>query len=163
LRRDGLRAEDAAMTQAPSQAPRPEDAPPPLAGVLETALYVDDMARARAFYEGALGLAPMFADDRLTAYPVGGRSVLLIFRRGATLETAHLPEGDIPPHDGAGPIHCALAVAAEDLPAWEARLAARGVPIESRARWRRGGISVYFRDPDGHLLELATPGLWPIW
>jgi catechol 2,3-dioxygenase-like lactoylglutathione lyase family enzyme len=24
----------------------------------------------------------------------------------------------------------------------------------------RGGHSIYFRDPDGHLLELATPGLW---
>ena len=25
----------------------------------------------------------------------------------------------------------------------------------------RGGESIYFRDPDGHVLELATPGLWP--
>ena len=54
------------------------DAAPPLAGVLETALYVDDMARARGFYETTLGLAPMFADERLTAYPVGGRSALLL-------------------------------------------------------------------------------------
>src|SRR5438309_1530765 len=57
---------------------------PPLAGVLETALYVDDMARACAFYEGAMGLSPMFADERLTAYPVGGRSALLVFLRGST-------------------------------------------------------------------------------
>jgi len=27
----------------------------------------------------------------------------------------------------------------------------------------RGGHSIYFRDPDGHLLELATPGLWAIY
>jgi catechol 2,3-dioxygenase-like lactoylglutathione lyase family enzyme len=27
-------------------------------------------------------------------------------------------------------------------------------------RWPRGGESIYFRDPDGHLVELATPGLW---
>jgi catechol 2,3-dioxygenase-like lactoylglutathione lyase family enzyme len=26
--------------------------------------------------------------------------------------------------------------------------------------WPRGGRSVYFRDPDGHSVELATPGLW---
>ncbi len=150
-----------AMT-APNDPPG-DAAPPPLAGVLETALYVDDMGRARGFYEGALGLSPMFADDRLTAYPVGGRSALLIFRRGAATETADLPGGTIPPHDGAGPIHCALAVAAAALPGWEARLAARGVAIEGRTRWRGGGVSIYFRDPDGHLLELATPGLWPVW
>ena len=32
--------------------------------------------------------------------------------------------------------------------------------LEGRTEWPRGGVSVYFRDPDGHLLELATPGLW---
>ncbi len=141
------------------------DAAPALAGVLETALYVDDMERARAFYEGVLGLAPMFADARLTAYPVGGRNALLIFRRGAATETAHLPGGTIPPHDGAGPVHCALSIAADALPAWEAHLAARGVAVEGRTVWRSSGpaasVSIYFRDPDGHLLELATPGLWP--
>jgi catechol 2,3-dioxygenase-like lactoylglutathione lyase family enzyme len=141
------------------------DAAPALDGVLETALYVDDMGRARAFYEGVLGLAPMFTDARLTAYPVGGRSALLIFRRGAATETAHLPGGTIPPHDGAGPIHCAFSVAADALPGWEARFAARGVTVEGRTVWPARGtarsVSVYFRDPDGHLLELATPGLWP--
>jgi catechol 2,3-dioxygenase-like lactoylglutathione lyase family enzyme len=54
----------------------------------------------------------------------------------------------------------AFAVSAEDLPAWEERLVERGVAIEGRTRWQRGGESIYFRDPDGHLLELATPGLW---
>ena len=44
---------------------------------------------------------------------------------------------------------------------WEARLGEFDVAIEGRTNWPRGGISIYFRDPDGHLLELATPGLWP--
>jgi catechol 2,3-dioxygenase-like lactoylglutathione lyase family enzyme len=136
---------------------------PPLAGLLETALYAGDMARARSFYEGVLGLSPMFADERLTAYPVGGRSALLVFLRGSTTATVHLPGGTIPPHDGIGGVHAALAVTAEALPAWEARLAGHGIAIEGRTRWPRGSISVYFRDPDGNLLELATPGLWPVW
>jgi catechol 2,3-dioxygenase-like lactoylglutathione lyase family enzyme len=35
------------------------------------------------------------------------------------------------------------------------------VAIEGRVDWPRGAKSIYFRDPDGHLLELGTPGLWP--
>lgn len=134
---------------------------PKLAGVLETALYVDAMPRARDFYEDVLGLAPVFTDDRLTAYAVAPRSMLLLFRRGSTTETAVMPGGTIPPHDGAGPLHMALSVAAEDLSGWEAWLAARNIAIEGRTSWPRGGHSLYFRDPDGHLLEFATPGIWP--
>ena len=69
----------------------------------------------------------------------------------------------VPPHDGSGPLHIAFAVSAEELAAWEQRLAAHGVEIEGRTKWRRGGESIYFRDPDGHLLELATPGLWTVY
>ena len=60
---------------------------PALEGVLETVLYVDDFERARAFYEGLFALDPVYSDQRMCAYDVGGRSMLLIFRRGASLET----------------------------------------------------------------------------
>jgi catechol 2,3-dioxygenase-like lactoylglutathione lyase family enzyme len=133
---------------------------PKLNRVLETSVYVDDLNRAAAFYETVLGLRRLTDDSRIKAYDVAGRSVLLLFQRGGTLETVHLPGGTIPPHDGSGPLHIAFAIDAEELPAWEARLVEHGVPIEGRTRWSRGGESIYFRDPDGHLLELATPGLW---
>jgi catechol 2,3-dioxygenase-like lactoylglutathione lyase family enzyme len=133
---------------------------PTLNAVLETALYVDDLDRARGFYEAGLGLRLLRADHRMCAFDVGGRSVLLLFRRGASADTMVLPGGTIPPHDGQGPLHMAFAVAAEELPAWEDVLRERGIPVEGRTDWPKGGRSVYFRDPDGHLLELATPGLW---
>ena len=136
---------------------------PALDGVLETSLYVDDLERAARFYEDVLRLKALTSDSRFRAYDVGGKSVLLLFKRGATLETVRMPGGTIPPHDGHGPLHIALAIPAAELAAWERRLGDHGVVIEGRTDWSRGGHSIYFRDPDGHLLELATPGLWTIY
>lgn len=134
---------------------------PRLQRVLETVLYVDDFARACPFYEEVLGLPRIYSDQRLNAYDVGGNGVLLLFRRGQSLEPVKLPGGTIPPHDGQGPVHIAFSITADELSAWEARLREAGIDIEARTTWQRGGTSIYFRDPDGHLLELATPGLWP--
>lgn len=136
---------------------------PKLSGVIETALYVDDFHRARGFYEEVLGLTALTSDSRFLAFDVGGRSVLLLFRRGSTLEPVHLPGGTIPPHDGSGPIHMAFAIATAEMAAWEKRLGEHDVAIEGRTDWPRGGKSIYFRDPDNHLLELVTPGVWTIY
>jgi len=136
---------------------------PRLNGVIETALYVDDLARAVAFYKDTLNLPVLNQDARFAAFDVNGRNVLLLFKRGATLETVHLPGGIIPPHDGHGPLHIAFSVMSDELQAWEARLAEQGVAIEGRTAWPRGGHSIYFRDPDSHLLELVTPGVWAIY
>lgn len=135
-------------------------AAPKIGAVLETALYVDDLSSAARFYAEVLGLSALYRDERLCAFDCGPGSVLLLFLRGSTKETLRLPGGEIPPHEGAGRLHFAFAIAAEDLPRWEKRLDEREIPIEARMHWPRGGTSLYFRDPDANLLELATPGLW---
>jgi catechol 2,3-dioxygenase-like lactoylglutathione lyase family enzyme len=136
---------------------------PKLDGILETALYTDDMERARGFYEDVLQLEPIFSDSRLCAYAVSGREVLLIFRRGSATQTVTMPGGTIPGHDGSGPVHMAFAIGKDELEQWERHLAEHDVAIEGTTTWSRGGRSIYFRDPDGHLLELATPGLWTVY
>jgi len=134
---------------------------PPLLCILETALYVDDLERAAAFYEGVMGLPPLHADGRLRAFNVNGRNVLLLFIRGGTIEPVQTGGGLIPPHDGSGQLHMAFAVTHAALPLWRAHLEGAGIEIEGTSDWQRGGHSLYFRDPDGNLLELAaTPGLW---
>jgi catechol 2,3-dioxygenase-like lactoylglutathione lyase family enzyme len=128
--------------------------------ILETALYCADLARTAAFYETLLDATPMLSGDRLVALDAGEGTVLLLFQRGnsSALETAG---GLVPGHDGAGPVHLAFAIGASELPQWEKRVVDLGIQIESRVTWERGGISVYFRDPDGRSVELATPGIWP--
>lgn len=132
---------------------------PAIAGVIETAVYVDDLERAREFYEGTLMLNVMFEDERIRAYKVG-RSAFLLFKRGASDKNTVMKIGNIPAHDGTGQLHMAFAISADELPAWETLLDEHGVEIEGRVQWPKGGTSIYFRDPDGNLLELATPGLW---
>jgi catechol 2,3-dioxygenase-like lactoylglutathione lyase family enzyme len=136
---------------------------PRVTGVLETCLYVADVDRSAHFYERLFGFPRMLSDDRLCAFAAGKSSVLILFRQGGTTEPVVLSGGIVPPHDGSGQSHFAFAIPAEELAAWETCLAEAGVTIESRVRWERGGQSIYFRDPDGHLVELATPGVWPMY
>jgi|SRR5687768_759073 len=133
---------------------------PALGRVVETALYVADLARARGFYVNVLGASILLDSPRLLALDVHRESVLLLFQRGATLSPLETPGGMVPSHGADGVQHLAFAIAAGDLSAWAAHLEAAGVAIESRVRWPRGGESLYVRDPDGHSVELITPGLW---
>lgn len=132
-------------------------------GVLETSLYVDDVPRAREFYRRVFGFPELVSDQRFCALSVAGRQVLLLFKKGATTKPMAMPGGILPPHDGTGTTHFAFSIDASELSGWEARLGEQGVAIESRVNWPRGGVSLYFRDLDGHLAELVTPGCWSIY
>lgn len=136
---------------------------PTVTGVLETCLYVENLDRAARFYEDLFGWKPMDGDARLRAFGVAPGSVLLLFRRGSTREPVQVPGGVIPAHDGSGQLHIAFAIAAADWECWKNRIEARGIPIERTVRWPRGGQSLYFRDPDANLVELATPGIWAVY
>jgi catechol 2,3-dioxygenase-like lactoylglutathione lyase family enzyme len=135
---------------------------PRVSGILETSLYVGDLPRAVAFYGSLFGFELFFNDPRMAAFGVPGGQILLLFQRGATLEPAPGPAGGfIPPHHGDGQLHVCFAIPFGELAAWESHLHDLGVPVESRLTWARGGTSLYFRDPEGNSLEVATPGLWP--
>ncbi len=141
----------------------PEAVRPPIHGVVESILYADDLPRAMAFYREVLGFVPLKGDggERFQAFDAGGRGVLLLFKRGGTLLPMPAPGGTIPPHNGIGPHHIAFGIDPECYDAWVKRLREHGVAIESETHWARGGRSLYFRDPENHLVELVTPGIWP--
>jgi catechol 2,3-dioxygenase-like lactoylglutathione lyase family enzyme len=118
------------------------------------------------FYTRALGLQPLTPPDasdlnpRLIALDVLGSQVLLLFRRGGSNDGVRFDGGFIPGADAQGTTHFAFAIEAQTYDAWKSHMQSAGVAIESEVNWERGGRSLYFRDPDGHLVELATPGLW---
>ncbi len=137
---------------------------PRLSHLLETSIYVRDLDRAQSFYRRVFGLEPFLEDDRMRGLGLPGNAVLLLFLAGgSTRPTPTDGGGDIPPHDGGGSVHLSFAIPWGELGRWERHLAAEAVAIESRITWPRGGTSLYLRDPDDSLLELATPGLWPNW
>jgi catechol 2,3-dioxygenase-like lactoylglutathione lyase family enzyme len=86
------------------------------------------------------------------------RYFLLVLRAaaGAPNKTASgnlLPPCALPQHNGRGPGHIAFGVSTDALDSWRARLTKEGVEILSEVKWERGARSLYFRDPDGHMIE----------
>lgn len=134
----------------------------PTARILETAVYAGDLARARSFYEQTLGFEVMLATPRLVALNIGGQSVLLLFQRGLSEDGETTDGGMVPGHGAHGTQHLAFGITRDALEPWKARLAAAAIAIESTVHWPRGGESLYFRDPDGHSVELVTDRTWPI-
>jgi catechol 2,3-dioxygenase-like lactoylglutathione lyase family enzyme len=128
----------------------------PIACVVETGIYADDLDQAEQFYRDILGL-PLWGKEagRHAFFRVGDASMLLVFRPEATLRGDRLTA-----HGARGPGHFAMGIAAEDLDAWRAHLRSHGVAIEHEETWERGGHSLYFRDPAGNAVELMTPRLW---
>ncbi len=92
--------------------------PPPPAGILETCLYVTDMAASEAFYTSLFGYEVMESDERFCALNVGPERVLLLFLRDSAPHGNELPFGFIPPHNASGSIHLGLRIPAADLEAW---------------------------------------------
>lgn len=126
-------------------------------GFLESSLYVRDVSESIRFYEEIFGFS-VIKDfgERGCAMAAGERQVLLLFKKGASRAIQS-------PHDGDGELHVAFAIASSELASWESWLQARGIEIEEKCVWELAGTSLYFRDPDRHLLELATPGTWSVY
>ena len=133
-----------------------------ISGIHHITLLCADVERSVGFYRNVLGLRvvkqTVNEDDR------GARHLFFGDEQGrpgtliTCLEYPELDEGVI----GRGSTHhFALSVATEEeLAAWRDYLVSKGVPVTEMLD-RTYFKSVYMRDPDGHIIELATlgPGL----
>lgn len=132
---------------------------PGVNGILETSLYVKSVPESVDFYARVFGfelLQPsqqeLAESTRLAALRAGDRDVLLLFRKGGTQDT-----------DASGRIHVAFGISRARLGDWERWLEFHNLAIEQHIVWEYGAESLYFRDPDRHLLEVVSPGVWPIY
>ncbi|HRY06382.1 MAG TPA: VOC family protein [Hyphomicrobiaceae bacterium] len=135
--------------------------PRPPGQILETILYVEDLAAAEVFYRDVLGLEVYARSPNRQVFFKLGDQMLLIFN---PLETVKPPRPDaklpVPPHGARGEGHVCFAASGDEIALWRAHLEAAGVEIEADFCWPSGGRSIYFRDPAGNALEFAEPNIW---
>jgi catechol 2,3-dioxygenase-like lactoylglutathione lyase family enzyme len=121
-------------------------------------LGVDDLARARAFYE-ALGWRPVGGPTDVVFFQAGGLAVALWDRDKLAQDSAVASDGA-----GFGRIVLAYNVREPtevDAVIEEARAAGARITREPGATFW-GGYSAVFADPDGHLWEVAHNPHWDV-
>jgi catechol 2,3-dioxygenase-like lactoylglutathione lyase family enzyme len=136
-------------------------------GILESAIYADDLDAAEDFYTLVMGLERVAKVEGRHVFFRCGDSVLLVFNPAETTKQpqpgAKLP---VPPHGAQGEGHLCFRASAGEIEDWKARLVSQGVAIEADFHWPpqgdepKGGRSIYFRDPAGNSIEFAEPRIW---
>lgn len=123
--------------------------------IKETCLYVYDLERTESFYHTKLGLPVISKEAGRHIFFRAGTSVLLCFISEATQTSDTLP-----PHYGVGNMHLGLEVPKESYHQIKGQVQSAGIAIEHVQQWDDKNESIYFRDPDGHSIEIVPAGLW---
>ena len=120
---------------------------PPLIGLRHAAVWVRDMERSLPFYREILGFDLEWQPDPGNAYLTSGTDNIALHQA----RSGHDPSGEDQVLD-----HLGLAVRnAREVDEWAEYLSSRGVEITQAPRTHRDGArSLYFRDPDGILIQL---------
>lgn len=129
--------------------------------VVETCIYSFDLPSMRKFYAGILGMQVVQEEEGKLIFLQAGKSMLLIFNPDRTcVDNDRLPE-----HGAATPpasVHFAMEIEDGDYSSWKELLSKNRISIEKEVDWKGKAKSLYFRDPAGNLVELITPGEWPV-
>ena len=123
--------------------------------IKETSLYVQELERTESFYKKKLNFPVISRENGRHIFFRVGSSILLCFLAGTT------KKGDtLPPHYGKGNLHIAFEVPKSKYHAVKNQIQSQNIPIEHEQHWFDDFYSFYFRDPDGHSLEVVQQGMW---
>lgn len=128
--------------------------------ILESAIYVDDLDEARAFYGDLIGLAPFQTVEGRHIFFRVGTGVLLVFNPDATERPGRNPRMPVPPHGARGAGHVCFTLTRDEIERMRTRLDAAGVAVDAEFDWPNGARSLYVRDPAGNSVEFAEGWLW---
>ncbi|WP_170381062.1 VOC family protein [Ruegeria atlantica] len=129
-------------------------------GILEAALYVDDLDAAEQFYGEILALSKIQrVADRHVFYRIGN-SVLLLFNADETKKPPGNPDLPVPPHGARGPGHVCLILTRAEIDVMRKHLLDWNIPVDAEFDWPGGARSLYVRDPAGNSIEFAEGHLW---
>ena len=116
-------------------------------------LFVEDLQRSKAFYRGVLGLDVEFEDDESVGFKVEGLTFIVLQVDRARVQL----QGEPTATPGAGAT-AFLTTFTDDVDALHATLVERRVSFFQRPADQPWGMrTAYFKDPDGHVLEIAQP------
>ncbi|HUG97236.1 MAG TPA: VOC family protein [Nitrososphaera sp.] len=129
--------------------------------VVETCIYSSDLDGMKKFYVGVIGLPLVQEEEGKRIFLQAGKSMLLIFDPART----SMDNDRVPAHGAQTPpasVHFAMEIEERDYQRWKELLTNNKIAIEKEVDWEGRAMSLYFRDPAGNLVELITPGEWPV-
>jgi len=138
--------------------------------IVETCIYYSDLVKMKDFYINILGLEFVSEEKDRHVFLKAGQSMLLIFNPNKTLANVNVDNGSnstiqLPIHGAITPpsiIHFALEIEKQNYVNAKSVLKEKNIKVENEVTWGKGTNSIYFRDPAGNLVEIITPGSWPV-
>jgi catechol 2,3-dioxygenase-like lactoylglutathione lyase family enzyme len=116
-------------------------------------VFVADLPRSRAFYHGVLGLDVQFEDEESVGFKIEGLAFIVL-----QVDRARVQRGGEPTTTPGAGATAFLTTFTDDVDTLHAQLAQRHVPFfQSPADQPWGMRTAYFKDPDGHVWEIAQP------
>ena len=129
--------------------------------IVETSVYSSDLEIMKEFYVDKLGLEFVSEQRGRHVFLKTDKNMLLIFNHLVTAAEKETSHGALTPPSM---VHIAFEIEAEEYGVAKKLLKESNIQIEKEIAWENNikSRSIYFRDPDGNLVEFITRNYWDV-